>query len=148
MLNKFFVYGTLKADQWNDRDIYRKNRISVEKAVVVGRIFAVASFPGVKLTGDGVVYGEVHTYPEEKLAEITAAMDSLEGYKEGREYNHYNRKIVKATLENGKEVDAYIYEYAHDVFKEIEIESGEWKEGCHEPIHRKAGKKGTKTPLV
>jgi gamma-glutamylcyclotransferase (GGCT)/AIG2-like uncharacterized protein YtfP len=129
MLNRVFVYGSLKEGEWNDREIYSKNRISCEKATIVGRIYAVASFPGVKLTGDGVVHGEVHTYPEEKLEKVQRAMDSLEGYVEGRGQNFYDRRVVKATLESGEVVDAWVYEFGRDVYKEIEILSGEWKEG-------------------
>lgn len=148
MLNRFFVYGTLKDKQWNDREIYRSNRIGCEKATIVGRIYAVASFPGVKLTGDGVVHGEVHTYPVEKLAGIQQAMDSLEGYHPDRKENHYWRKMVKATLESGEVVDAWVYEYGREVFKEIEITSGEWTEGCHAPIRAKLEKLRTKTPIA
>ena len=148
MLNKFFVYGTLKEDQWNDRELYSNNRVSVEKANVVGRIYAVAGFPGVKLTGDGVVHGEIHTYPEGMVAKITRAMDALEGYEEGRGGNHYNRKIVKATLESGEVIDANIYEYAREVYEEIEITTGEWVEGCHMAIHAEWRKNFTKTPVV
>ena len=127
MLNNFFVYGTLKEGEWNDRPWYRENRIGVKKGAIRGRIYAVASFPGLKLNDEeSIVYGEVHTYPAEKLKECLMLMDGLEGYVEGREHNHYNRKVVTVTLESSKEVEAYVYEYAPKVHESLRILSGVW----------------------
>jgi len=73
-----------------------------------------------------MVYGEVHTYPEEIMAQVLSLFDKIEGYVEGSEDNLYDRKIVSVTLENGKEVDAYVYEYNGEVDESLLIESGEW----------------------
>lgn len=135
MLTSVFVYGTLKAGQWNDRPIYSKNRVSCHKATIQGRIYAVASFPGVRLTDDGeVVYGEVHEYTEQMFKSILPMMDGLEGYDPKRKDNHYNRKVVRATLENGKEVDVYVYEYGRPVPESLRILSGNWTETSREEV--------------
>jgi gamma-glutamylcyclotransferase (GGCT)/AIG2-like uncharacterized protein YtfP len=129
MLNRVFVYGTLMAGKWNDGEIYAKNRVACHKATIKGRIYAVASFPGVRLEHeDSVVNGEVHEYPPEMMRKLLQLMDSLEGYHPTRTNNHYNRKIVKATLEDGSEIEVYVYEYGRNVPEEIRILSGSWTE--------------------
>jgi gamma-glutamylcyclotransferase (GGCT)/AIG2-like uncharacterized protein YtfP len=138
MLNNVFVYGTLKKNEWNDRPFYQNNRVSCKKAVVRGRIYAIATFPGVLLNDEeSIVYGEVHTYPEEMMAKILACLDSLEGYQEGRAENSYNRKVVTATLENGKEIEAYIYEYSRQPSESIRIESGVWTKDSHIEVEKR-----------
>jgi len=141
MITSVFVYGTLKAGQWNDRPVYAKNRVACHKATIQGRIYAVASFPGVRLTDDdSVVYGEVHEYTEHMFKSILPMMDGLEGYDPNRKDNHYNRKIVRATLENGKEVDVYVYEYGRVIPENLRILSGNWTETSREEVLSKQAK--------
>jgi gamma-glutamylcyclotransferase (GGCT)/AIG2-like uncharacterized protein YtfP len=143
MLNNIFVYGTLMEGKWNDERLYDavgKYRVSVLKGTIAGRIYAVHSFPGVKINDvNSIVHGEVHTFPKDKMAAVLKACDRLEGYVEGgnEENNFYNRRIVPVTLESGETVDAYVYEYAKKVEESIRITDGRWTEKSLEQIQHR-----------
>ena len=113
MLNKVFVYGTLKAGMSNDRPIYKDNRKDVQEGTVEGTLFDLGHFPGLSLAGNTVIQGEVHTYPKELMEEIVGRMDSLEGFSPDapEDHNFYNRRIVDILLKNGEKAKAYLYEF-------------------------------------
>ncbi|MFN3329420.1 MAG: gamma-glutamylcyclotransferase [Pyrinomonadaceae bacterium] len=141
MLNRIFVYGTLMAGKWNDREIYAKSRIACHKATIKGRIYAVAAFPGLRLDHeDSIVHGEVHEYLPEMMEKLLPLMDSLEGYQADSMNNHYNRKVVNAKLEDGREVEVYVYEYSRPVPEELRILSGTWTENSRNEILTKQAK--------
>lgn len=110
-----FVYGTLRngCGNW---DWCLKGRTESEKpATLAGaRMWANGGmFPYVSMsdaTEANVVVGELMYIPENLFAEVLRDLDGLEGYHaEGHTYNHYDRKIVTVTTDDGEQVEAYTY---------------------------------------
>jgi len=129
---KVFVYGTLKEGRPLDRKGLADMRISVKAATIEGSIFNFkhAGYPTIKLDGKGLVIGEVHTFPEKHMKEVQQAMDAIEGYNRHHpDQGLYNRHEIKATLEDGKVVTAWAYEYNGKVDQELRIEEGVWEPG-------------------
>ena len=129
---KVFVYGTLKEGRPLDRKMLADLRTSVKEATIEGSIFTFkhASFPTIKLDGEGLVIGEVHTFPEKHMKDVVRTMDAIEGYNKSQpDKGLYNRHEVKATLKNGNVVMAWAYEYNGSVDPELRIEEGVWEPG-------------------
>lgn len=129
---KVFVYGTLKEGRPLDRKGLADLRTSVKAATIEGSIFKFrhAGYPTIKLDGKGLVIGEVHTFPEKHMKEVQQIMDAIEGYSRHQpDQGLYNRHEIKATLEDGKVVTAWAYEYNGKVDQELRIEEGVWEPG-------------------
>ena len=129
---KVFVYGTLKEGRPLDRKGLADMRTSVKAATIKGSIFKFkhAGYPTIKLDGKGLVIGEVHTFPEKHMKDVQQAMDAIEGYNRHHpDQGLYNRHEIKATLEDGKVVTAWAYEYNGTVDQELRIEEGVWEPG-------------------
>lgn len=127
-----FVYGTLKEGRPLDRQALATRRVSVKAATIKGSIFTFkhASFPTIKLDGKGLVIGEVHQFPAEHVQDVVQMMDAIEGYnKHQPDKGLYNRHEIEATLEDGKVVTAWAYEYNGEVDQDLRIEEGVWEPG-------------------
>ena len=129
---KVFVYGTLKEGRPLDRTMLAEMRLSVKDATIEGSIFTFkhASFPTIKLDGEGVVVGEVHTYPQKHMKHVLSLMDAIEGYNHHHPHQGlYNRHEVLATLESGDIETAWTYEYNGKVDPDLRIKEGVWEPG-------------------
>jgi gamma-glutamylcyclotransferase (GGCT)/AIG2-like uncharacterized protein YtfP len=122
-----FVYGTLKVGGHFARR-FDSHRQKVLDGTIIGQLFAVvgAFFPAVKLTGEGTVKGEVHRY--EDFDQVLRQFDGIEGYREGREGNLYERRVVDVTTDEGV-IRAYLYEFNRDDAELEPVEGGEWEIG-------------------
>lgn len=106
-LRHVFVYGTLQSGEHNNHLLNQEKFVS--KATTEGTfILRDAGFPYAH-PSDGreafPVCGEVFTCSPESLANL----DILEGYEEGREYNHYERVAIMAKLDDGATIPCYMY---------------------------------------
>lgn len=137
-INSIFVYGTLKEGGVYDRDTFVDNRLSVEPARITGSIYDMGTRPVVKLDGNGIVRGEIHTYHARDLEGIVAIMDSIENYDKRRAKcrNKYNRKIVTAKTEAGREIKTYVYEYSKNPTDDTKIHDGIWEPYRNKTIKR------------
>ncbi len=131
--NLVFVYGSLKEGGYYAM-YFDSSRLSVQKAVIKGDLYDGLPFPFVDIEGVGEVHGEVHEY--EGFENVLKLIDQIEGFiKEGFVGNLYDRIITKATLEDGKEVDVYVYyislekaeRYVQSWMKLEKVESGIWE---------------------
>lgn len=107
MTEKLFIYGTLRKEA--------KSHIKPSRSLgldsVQGKIYDInRHYPGFK-HGKGKVIGEVVEIDE-------ANLNLIDAY-EGNEY-----KRVRITTNN--KIEAWIYEYTHDISKSQEIKSGDW----------------------
>jgi gamma-glutamylcyclotransferase (GGCT)/AIG2-like uncharacterized protein YtfP len=120
-----FVYGSLKAGA--DRDIFADLQRSVVPAQLQGAsLYDLGYFPGLKLGGSEVVYGELHKYYSNKqLRYVLKLMDQIEGYY-GRKTDLYKRVEVAITVETGQKLNAYTYIYNRQVGSASLITSGWW----------------------
>lgn len=125
---KVFVYGTLK-EGGRLATPFDNRRLSVKKGTINGSMFSVSgSYPAVHFDGESIVHGEVHEYTDAK--EVQRHMDAIEGYKEGRDQNLYNRKTVEVQV--GDElIECETYEFNAEL-EELKrrmkcIEDGTWE---------------------
>lgn len=129
-INRFFMYGTLKEGRPLDRKAFADLRVSVEEATITGSIFSLGRYPTVKLGGEGLVIGEIHTFAEKHVEDVRRTMDSIEGYSASHpDQGLYNRHKVEATLKDGKVVTAWVYEYNGDVDPARRLDDGVWEPG-------------------
>ncbi len=127
MTTKVFVYGTLKEGERLDRQELAELRTSVEVATIKAGLFSLGPYPTVKLDEDGITVGEVHTFKSEDFEDVQRVIDMIEGYKaKAPKEGLYNRHKVEATLEDGKVVTAWVYEYNGKVNPKNKIEGGIW----------------------
>jgi gamma-glutamylcyclotransferase (GGCT)/AIG2-like uncharacterized protein YtfP len=126
-VNRVFVYGTLKEGHALDRPAFSEKRLASDEAIVGGDLFDLGWFPGVKLSGNGKVYGEVHTYPEKEMPDLLATLDSIEGCNhKDPDKGLYRRVLVDVKLKTGEVVKAWIYEKNGIMSPERKIEGGVW----------------------
>lgn len=129
-ITKFFMYGTLKEGRPLDRKTFAQLRTSVQEATITGSIFNLGPYPTIKLDGAGMVIGEVHTFPEKHVKDVQRMMDSIEGYNASYpDKGLYNRHKVKATLDDGKVVTAWAYEFNGSVDPKRRLKDGVWEPG-------------------
>ena len=118
----FFVYGTLKkGGLYAER--FDKFRISSEKASIKNMdLYKINFYPGM-VPGNGVVIGELHEYKEPGM--IIQAMDYIEGCT-GTQHDLFIRKHKIIITESGKEVEAIVYTFNHEIEGMQLIKNGIW----------------------
>lgn len=122
---KVFVYGTLKQGGYFAK-LFDKFRLSNKLGKTKGTMFNVfGSYPGLVLTGNTEIKGEVHVYSNAKTVE--EALDRIEGFNfKGCITNLYDKQKIIVNTEDGEE-ECLVYIYARDVSKLEQILDGEWK---------------------
>ena len=121
-----FVYGSLKAGA--GRDIFDNLNRDVVPAKLSGALlYDLGDFPGLKLGGRSLVYGELHQYHERQQQRyILDLMDRIEGYR-GEKGDLYKRVEVEVKPETGEKVKAYTYVFNGKVEEADLIRSGVWE---------------------
>jgi gamma-glutamylcyclotransferase (GGCT)/AIG2-like uncharacterized protein YtfP len=118
---KVFVYGTLLVGETNHH-VAAPYLLNVQPGKVNGRLYDVGAYPALIASEEGEVAGEWLTVTEEGLRD----MDALEGYKEGRDNNEYERVWIQ---DCEQEIEGYVYVYAKEKAAHLPlIESGSWRE--------------------
>ncbi len=127
MEDRLFVYGTLRKDSGNPWQAYLERHADYLGAgSFQGKLYDLGSFPGVVASHSGAdrVFGDVYRlhYPEETLPRL----DEYEGCL-GRDAL-YCRKVATVLLDNGEEVQAWVYLLNHRLLGAEPIEKGDWLE--------------------
>ena len=132
LIQKIFVYGSLRSDMFNYDKLLKGKVSKVYKGAVYGSLFHIENkgYPAV-IPGSSVIKGEIMELInfEKSLVEL----DDLENYTEDNNLNcEYLRKVVDVELENGEIEKAYYYEYnpKADINGEdrlISVAHGDWK---------------------
>ncbi len=123
-----FVYGTLRRDGDEEMHGFLASYAEfVGRGSVAGRLYEVAGYPGAVLGGgpDDRVYGEVFRLraPEGVLW----VLDEYEGCSPDFAPPHEYRRIkVSVNMEEGHALEAWFYEYNHDVDGLRRIGSGDY----------------------
>jgi gamma-glutamylcyclotransferase (GGCT)/AIG2-like uncharacterized protein YtfP len=117
-MRPLFVYGTLKRgfdNQWAHR-LWEDGRF-LGTAQLPGRLYLVSHYPGLRppQNENEMVHGEV-CLPAD-AANLYRELDGYEG-------PGYRRVESRARLDNGEELDVWVYEYAAPVSEERLIPSG------------------------
>ncbi len=121
MSNLLFVYGALRKGASNDWRM--KDADWLGPATVPGTLVAIDWYPGLVLTGDGVVKGEVYQISDALLAEL----DAFEGIGRGADDRPGEYHRIKASVqlaEGPKEV--WIYEWLKGIDDYEIVANGDW----------------------
>lgn len=101
---KVFVYGTLRQGQGNHGLLEGATRVG-ELGMIRGLLYVSPYGLPAVIPGQGQVIGECY---ELKDPEQLAILDNLEGYKEGRYDNFYERRECEVALD-GSSTKAFAY---------------------------------------
>lgn len=140
MRGYLFVYGTLRpslALSQLRKEIARWRVIGFAR--VPGRLFDLGLFPGavVDPADESRIVGEVLELPDER--ETLEFLDLYEGYDAEDESNsQYLRRRCLAALENGGEIECWIYVYNVDTAGAEVIASGDYAEHLRQKYEYKS----------
>jgi gamma-glutamylcyclotransferase (GGCT)/AIG2-like uncharacterized protein YtfP len=113
-----FVYGTLRSGFSNPhaRRLHAGSTL-VGRARVRGRLYDLGRYPGLRLSvdGDDWVTGELYKISDESLVR---ELDEYEGAE-------YRRVLAAARLDDGREMQTWVYEHAAPLSEARRIASGE-----------------------
>jgi gamma-glutamylcyclotransferase (GGCT)/AIG2-like uncharacterized protein YtfP len=108
-----FVYGTLRPGQHADLSkSFEADYIG--KDSVVGKLYHLGGYPGLKIEGSDLVHGDVFRI---RTANLVARLDMYEGYP-----TLYSRQVVESS--NGKSV--WVYVYNSPCIGKAEVPGGDW----------------------
>jgi gamma-glutamylcyclotransferase (GGCT)/AIG2-like uncharacterized protein YtfP len=114
MLNRFFVYGTLRPGEvrW---DMISSYATEYEPAVLTrASLYTTGAYPFIVLDGEGDVYGEIITVAEWDVPYILGVLDRVEGYRKDSADNLFERVEHHVWLPEGYpaedgHLNAYMY---------------------------------------
>ena len=123
MLDRLFVYGTLRKDIRNSRFHVLAREAQevtfVGHARIQGRLFDLGTYPGLVLSGDpgARVRGELYA-----LGNPDDTLSRLDDY-EGNEFERVERDVV---LDSGASGKAWVYIYTGSTANKREVVSGDY----------------------
>lgn len=123
-----FVYGSLREGLYNYERILDGKTTSIVNATLEGyKMLDLGSFPGI-IAGENTIIGEVMNINPAVYLKTLQILDRLEGYNPSQKGKSlYHREIKHVKLEDGKEIDAYVYIYnVKQGINYPEVESGDW----------------------
>ncbi|NJP37310.1 gamma-glutamylcyclotransferase [Alkalicoccus luteus] len=118
---KLFVYGTLMTGEGNHFFLTKARRLA-DRARVKGDLYDTGFGYPALVRGDGDVWGELY----EVTSELLPAIDELEGFRAGRNWNLYYRTTTDVITNFGLQ-KALVYYYNKPVQSGNKIYSGDWK---------------------
>jgi gamma-glutamylcyclotransferase (GGCT)/AIG2-like uncharacterized protein YtfP len=123
-----FFYGTLMLPfQRDGRARISENLRLVGQGTISAALFDLGIYPAAVPTSDGVVRGELH----EMLEPLTVLreLDGIEGYRVSEpESSLYTRVRTPVVLDDGREVEAWVYFYNAPLGRAERIPSGDYLE--------------------
>jgi gamma-glutamylcyclotransferase (GGCT)/AIG2-like uncharacterized protein YtfP len=151
----FFVYGTLRPGQPNFQRISGLV-VRAEPAILRGHVLYGHGMPCPYAgPGSGRVVGDLLWVKPEAVGEALGILDALEGYREGRGGNLYERRSLAVTNQRGQ-VQVWVYlagdAVLADLTPDLVVPSGDWRHACPsgeasalpdyvgEPVRRPAGR--------
>lgn len=133
LIEKIFVYGSLRSDMFNYNKLLKGKVSKVFKGKINGELFHLENkgYPAV-IPGNSTIVGELMELKD--FDKTLKELDELENYREDNNINcEYLRKVIDVKLEDGSNEKAYYYEYnpksnINKNDKLIPVQSGDWKE--------------------
>jgi gamma-glutamylcyclotransferase (GGCT)/AIG2-like uncharacterized protein YtfP len=115
-MHTVFVYGTLKSGEANNNVLRNVDAKLLGNAFIPGTLYDLGPYPGVRLEGAGVVYGELWQVEGDGIR----ALDRLEGHP-----TFYHRKPVVSS-EGPCEVYEINKEFLNERTRIVIIPNGRW----------------------
>lgn len=122
---RLYVYGSLRRDADGRQHPLLAGATYLGAATVRGALYQVDWYPGLVLSKDGVVHGELYEIPLTHVDGMLAALDDYEG-------GGYRRRKAFAMLEGEDVGDVWVYAYMGPVHSLRAIPSGDYGT----PVHR------------
>ena len=124
MTDHLFVYGTLTRTNEPNFELILNKLKYIGSGKILGKMYDLGEYPGVIENNEKYVYGEIYQIHDLKML---SAIDEYE------EVDHiepqkglYIRKITNAILDQGKEMQVFVYFYNKSIKNTKEIPSGKW----------------------
>jgi gamma-glutamylcyclotransferase (GGCT)/AIG2-like uncharacterized protein YtfP len=123
-----FVYGTLRRSTGHPMHrTLADQSVLVGPATVRGELYRVEDYPGLILRtdGDDRVAGEVYEFAPERFDAAIRAFDVYEGIASWTPQPHeYHRVSTTATLEDGRDMVVWTYEFNRPVERLTRVREG------------------------
>lgn len=117
-----FVYGTLRRGASNHFRMTAAKFIS--PATVTGRLYRVHWYPGMVLDEAGsAIHGDIYEVDKDTLAILDVFEGLAAGEVEGTEYRRLKSPV---TLEDGRVVDAWVWEWIGATDEIKRLADGDW----------------------
>lgn len=126
-VDKVFVYGSLMEGFWNHTRVLEGKVEILGRGEVKGNLYHLREGYPALLEGEDQVVGEVSGPVDEDLLRH---LDYLEGYREGRKNNLYNRKAVDVRMADGSSVECWVYVYGDAEYargRGTYLPDGDWR---------------------
>jgi gamma-glutamylcyclotransferase (GGCT)/AIG2-like uncharacterized protein YtfP len=133
MENRYlFVYGTLREDAGHEMyHVLAKHAVFVGAATVRGELYSLGDYPGLVPRHDatGEITGEVYEIGNEALEQTLSILDDYEGLGPEDPLPHeYRRELVRVTLSDGRQLEAWAYVVNRSLEGLGRIHSGDFAE--------------------
>lgn len=119
-----FAYGSLRRNRNGAHHPLLAGAEHLGPAAVQGTLYRVSWYPGLALTGDGRVHGELFALPTARAAAMIAALDDYEG-------SGYAREVARVELADGRIVESFVYTYRGSTAGLPVIDSGDFGVPTH-----------------
>lgn len=121
--NYLFVYGTLLPDFKHPMGILlADNAEMVGQGLSNGKLFDLGEYPGLQKSEKHQVKGCVYKIINE---ELWTELDWYEGYT-GNENDEYIRTVEKIQMNDGQQIDAWVYFFQPSLPEELHIKDGDY----------------------
>ena len=128
MSDYIFIYGTLAPDLAPDEISRTVRKLKfVGRGFVYGKLYDLGEYPGAKLIrrARSKIRGRVYQLPTSK--QVIKSLDAYEEFIPDKpEKSLYLRKRAPVTLDNGKTIETWIYEYNGDVSYSPVVRGGDY----------------------
>lgn len=123
-----FFYGTLMSGfERPGRTRLDEQLRPVGRGSIAAALFDVGLYPAAIPATDSRVWGEVHEMSEPSV--VLPALDEIEGYSVSEPVTSlYTREEVPVTLDDGRQVHAWVYFYNAPLGRAERIASGDYLE--------------------
>ncbi|HKP70733.1 MAG TPA: gamma-glutamylcyclotransferase family protein [Pyrinomonadaceae bacterium] len=128
MSDYIFIYGTLAPDIAPTEIAPAVSKLKfIGRGYVYGKLYDLGEYPGAKLSRRvrSKVRGRVYRLPTNK--QVIKSLDAYEEFRpDNPEKSLYLRKRAPVTLDNGKTLETWIYEYNGDVSFSPVVRGGDY----------------------
>lgn len=131
LVRDLIVYGSLLRNDDGKQHFLLQDAEYRGEVSLEGRLFAVASYPGVVLERGCVVRGELY-----RLSNTELTLRNVDEYEECSstfpEPHEYRRIVTTAKTDNGEQVEAWLYLYNRSTAGLLAIPSGDYRQFLRE----------------